>query len=363
MAAGGLALCLALAAPAEADKGRDRVWIGKAALEPAQVVPVRAQSARLPLANPGRPTFDLRVAQALLIAQLPPADSEPRSSDWMTDFRSLDGSEVAAETVEPEFQELDDADADFEEADFEDSEFEDDGVNDIDPLEAINRPIFEANLFLDRWVLRPVTRVYIETVPAPGRRGVSNFLQNLKSPVILFNDLLQGEFSRAGATFGRFFINSFFGLAGLVDTADALGLPGHTEDFGQTLGSYGIGGKPYIMLPLFGPSNPRDAIGRVGDIVFDPLTYLTPDALSEVESGINLVNDRAKVIKATDALESTSIDYYAAVRSFYYQNRDFEISNGRKKEASPSPVVLEEQDDLYEDLDDEELETLDDLRL
>ena len=350
LAVAGLALVLAASAPAKADRGRDSVWLGTPA-KPVAKAPQRRQAARLSLAEPGRPTFDLRAARHLLIAQLPPADDRPESKDWMTDFRSLDGSEVAVDTVDPEFEDIEDSDADFE----------DDPVSDIDPLESINRPIFEANLFLDRWILRPVTRVYIETVPAPGRRGVSNFLDNLRTPVILFNDLLQGEFSRAGATFGRFFINSFFGLAGLVDTADALGLPGHSEDFGQTLGSYGMGGKPYLMLPLFGPSNPRDAIGKVGDIVFDPLTYLTPDALSEVETGIKMVSDRSKVIKETDSLESTSIDYYAAVRSFYYQNRDFEISNGRAK--TPSPVVLEDQG-LYDDLEDEELEGLEeDLQL
>ena len=268
------------------------------------------------------------------------------------EFRPLDETEIVA----PADSEPEASDPDLDE------NYDLDEEADIDPLEAINRPIFEANLFLDRWLLRPVTRVYIETVPQPGRRGVSNFLQNLRTPVILLNDLFQGEMSRAGATFGRFFFNTFFGLAGLVDVADVVGLPGHEEDFGQTLGSYGIGDKPYLMLPLIGPSNPRDLVGRVGDIFMDPLTYLTPDELSEFETGINLVSDRADVIKDTDALEASSIDYYAAVRSFYFQNRAFEVSNGRV--TAPGPETLDDSEDLYDGLEDEDLSGLEeDLQL
>ncbi|MCP4250892.1 MAG: VacJ family lipoprotein, partial [bacterium] len=121
-----------------------------------------------------------------------------------------------------------------------------------DPLEGINRPIFEMNLTLDRYIMRPVTRMYMEA-PQPARNGVSNVLDNLQSPVILVNDLLQGEMSRAGATFGRFFINSVFGVLGLFDLADEMGLPGHDEDFGQTLASYGVDPGPYVVLPFLGP--------------------------------------------------------------------------------------------------------------
>ena len=346
---GALAAFMLAAPVAEADRGRDPVWLGNIS-EKAPVEAAPLQSVRLALSDPARPTFDLRSARRLLLAQLPTEEE-----DLVPEFRPLGETRSIPAQEDPE--------SDVEAIEIEDFDSDvDSNVDDIDPLEAINRPIFEANLFLDRWFLRPVTRVYIETVPQPGRRGVSNFLQNLRSPVILFNDFLQGEMSRAGATFGRFFINTFFGFAGLVDTADALGLPGHEEDFGQTLGSYGVGDQPYLMLPLIGPSNPRDLVGRVGDIIMDPLTYLTPDELSEIETGINTVSDRADVIGDTDTLEATSIDYYAAVRSFYFQNRDFEISNGRKE--APAPDELEDVDELYDGLDDEDLESLDqDLQL
>ena len=216
-----------------------------------------------------------------------------------------------------------------------------------DPLEFINRPMFTANLTLDRYVMRPITRVYVETVPEPGRNGLANLLDNFKSPVILINDLLQGEMSRAGSTFGRFFINTLLGFAGTVDVAEAMGLPGHDEDFGQTLASYGVGGKPYVVLPIFGPSNPRDAFGAVADTAIDPLTFLTPAKLKPAQAGAGILSGRERILEDTDTLEATSVDFYSAVRSFYYQNRNFEISNGREPPSEAEPAG----GDLYDGLE------------
>lgn len=202
-----------------------------------------------------------------------------------------------------------------------------------DPLEDVNRPIFEMNLALDRYFFRPVTRMYMEA-PRPARTGVSNVLDNLETPVILVNDLLQGEMSRTGATFGRFFINTVFGLGGLFDLAGEMGLPRHGEDFGQTLASYGVGPGPYVMLPFLGPSNARDAVGFAFDSVIDPSNVVIPAGASVAVTGVSLVDGRSRTIDETETLEATSLDLYAAVRSLYNQNREFEIRNGRQADEA-----------------------------
>ena len=291
---------------------------------------LEAVLAQAPPSEPGyRPTFGLAQAGAVLLAQ---ADSP--APDVLGDideeaFDEEDFSDLLDETAIPEAS---------------------------DPLEGVNRVIFDANLALDRWLLRPVTRIYVETVPEPGRNGVANLLANVNSPITFVNDILQGEMSRAGTTFGRFFINTVFGLGGMIDVAEELGLPGHTEDFGQTLGSYGVGGNPYLVLPIFGPSSPRDAIGRGVDILTDPLTHTVPTGLGRIKTGVQLISDRERILDETDTLEATSVDFYAAIRSFYYQNREFEIANGREI-VRPAPGT-EIEEDLYDDIDDEELEDL-----
>ncbi len=261
-----------------------------------------------------RPTFNLQLAHALFLAQGEADD--PASGQILfdeEDFMSADEDEGLSDLLdENEQQEID------------------------DPLEGFNRPMFEVNLFLDRWILRPVTRIYRETMPQPGRDGIANAIDNINSPVTFVNDILQGEMSRAGTTLGRFFINSFFGVAGLFDTAGAMGLPGHEEDFGQTLGTYGVGGNPFIMLPVIGPTNPRDMVGKAADIAADPQTWVLPAGLARIKTGVELVSDREQILDETDALEATSVDYYAAVRSLYMQNREFEISNeGEGKPRDP----------------------------
>ncbi|MDD9913551.1 MAG: VacJ family lipoprotein, partial [Rhodospirillaceae bacterium] len=124
-----------------------------------------------------------------------------------------------------------------------------------DPLEPINRGIFVFNQALDEMFLKPAARLYINIVPEGGRTAVSNIINNLKTPVTLANDLLQGEPDRAQTTIARFMVNTIFGFGGVADVATDLGVPGHSEDFGQTAATYGVGGGPYLMLPFFGPSN------------------------------------------------------------------------------------------------------------
>src|SRR5579872_3529001 len=139
-----------------------------------------------------------------------------------------------------------------------------------DPLEPLNREVFDINLFLDRNLLKPVAQAYVAVVPEFGRNAIEHFFYNLGEPVIFANDILQGEFKRADTVVGRFLFNSTFGLGGLLDLASEEGLERQTGDFGQTLYSWGVPDGPYLVLPFFGPSNPRDGIGLGVDGYADP---------------------------------------------------------------------------------------------
>jgi phospholipid-binding lipoprotein MlaA len=202
-----------------------------------------------------------------------------------------------------------------------------------DPLEDVNRYFFSLDMALDDAVFKPTAYAYRYIVPKPGRRGIRNALNNLESPVIFANDILQGEMGRAGNTTARFLINSTLGIAGLFDVAKSMGIRRHTEDFGQTLAvDGGLGGGPYLVLPIFGPSNLRDLTGKLVDIVFDPMTWMGGSNAEAVAIGryvLDAISEREANIEAFDEIERTSIDLYAQVRSIYYQHRQAEIKNGR----------------------------------
>lgn len=202
-----------------------------------------------------------------------------------------------------------------------------------DPLEPMNRYFFELNRFFDTILLKPVATWYDGVVPEPGRDGVRNFLDNLRSPVILANDVLQGEWDRAGTTIGRFGINTTVGVLGLFDPATSWGLPKHSEDFGQTLALYGTPEGPYIFLPVLGPAPPRDLTGFVVDQFFDPLTYIYWDRAKTVPVTrfvVNGIDQRARSLDTLDQIERTSVDHYATVRNLYRQIRKNEIANGQR---------------------------------
>jgi phospholipid-binding lipoprotein MlaA len=215
-----------------------------------------------------------------------------------------------------------------------------------DELEPFNRTVFDVNMGLDKAILKPVAYVYKEAMPQEGREAVGSFLSNLRTPVILANDLMQGEWGRAGDTFMRFLANSTFGLGGLVDVAADMGFPKHDEDFGQTLAVWGVQEGPYLMLPVFGPSNPRDAFGRVVDLAMDPLSWFAPSPWGMVRFGTTATHVRADHYDELNDLEKSSLDFYAAIRSLYRQKRNDEIRNGGTSElpglfltraVSPSP--------------------------
>jgi phospholipid-binding lipoprotein MlaA len=200
-----------------------------------------------------------------------------------------------------------------------------------DPYEATNRVIFDLNLKIDSLTLRPTAERYSAYVPEAVRDSLRNALDNLHAPVVFANDLLQGEPARAGTIAGHFLINSTLGLGGLFDVAGRHDLPSHDEDFGQTLAVWGAGEGPYIVLPLLGPSSPRDATGKAVDIALDPTVYLKikRHLLWEgTRQYLNFVDTRARSLEALDGIERDSLDFYAAVRSLYRQNRAFQIRNG-----------------------------------
>jgi phospholipid-binding lipoprotein MlaA len=206
-----------------------------------------------------------------------------------------------------------------------------------DPFEHTNRTVFDLNSRLDRAVAKPVAKFYNHAVPQFARTGIHNFLTNLDRPVTFGNDLLQGEGSRAAETFGRFTVNTTLGVGGLVDVATRLGIPEHNEDFGQTLGVYGVGEGPYLVLPFMGPNPPRDLTGDVVDIFIDPTTYIKfhgSDTWYAVRSSVSVLDLRAGNIDTLEQIEHSSIDVYATMRNLYRQYRNAEIRNGAPETGS-----------------------------
>lgn len=210
-----------------------------------------------------------------------------------------------------------------------------------DPAEPTNRAIFAGNQFVDHNALQPVARAYEDHVPSRVRKSLHNFVSNLKEPEIAVNDTLQANFGRAWNTTQRFVINSTVGGAGLFDVASDWDRPHHDADFGQTLGVWGIGTGPSVQLPLFGPSNVRDTVGKVGDFLADPLNFIPGGAMSTIGSagsGVGVLDGRADMLSTTDALEKTSVDYYAALRSMQAQRRAALVEEG--KAGGPPGVII-----------------------
>lgn len=194
-----------------------------------------------------------------------------------------------------------------------------------DPLEDVNRAIFDFNLFFDRNLLKPVATAYRDYLPIEVRNSVQNFLNNLYTPEILMNDVLQGEPLLATQTAGRFFINTTLGIGGLIDIAGQNGIPYHSADLGQTLGVWGLPPGPYLMAPVLGPFDFRDAVGYAGDALVDPLNRFTNgegyNFVTYTRSATSGVDTRSRNVEALDRVEATSLDYYAEIRSIYLQRR------------------------------------------
>ena len=223
--------------------------------------------------------------------------------------------------------------------DFETSKVEDEIY---DPFEPVNRAIFSFNNVADRVVLEPVAKGY-KKLPSPIQSGISNFLSNLRAPLVVVNQLLQGQGENAIQSSGRFIINSTVGLLGVFDVAEKIGIEEKEEDFGQTLATWGVGDGFYIVLPLFGPSNIRDTSGMLITMVTDPINaYAVSEGeawLVPMRTAANAVDQRSKIIDEVNALRDNSVDYYAAVRSSYYQNRKAAIANLDDSELTPLPLI------------------------
>ncbi len=208
-----------------------------------------------------------------------------------------------------------------------------------DPFEPTNREIFDFDVKLDHAVARPVAKFYRSVLPQEAREGVHNALDNLNSPVVLVNDVLQGEGEKAGNTIGRFFINSTIGLAGLIDVAGKMGIPGHENDFGITLGKGGAAEGSYLVLPFVGPRPPRDLVGSGVDIAFDPLTYMSwnnSTLYMVIRGGLGVLDSRAANIDSVESIERSSIDFYASTRSLYRQNRNAQIRGDAANQDLPN---------------------------
>ncbi|MFC3027187.1 MULTISPECIES: MlaA family lipoprotein [Roseomonadaceae] len=212
-----------------------------------------------------------------------------------------------------------------------------------DPLEPMNRAAYFVHDGIDTLVLRPAAEIYRVFLPPEVRTAIRNVLANLRTPVILVNDLLQGETQRAATTTGRFLVNTTVGIGGIFDRATDFGLLGHTEDFGQTLAVWGAPEGPYLFIPVLGPSSPRDVAGFAGDVAMNPLTYVggeTVDAITITRTGATALDTREGLIEPIDQVRATSLDPYATIRSAYRQRRVVEIRNEPTGAAATSDLGI-----------------------
>ena len=196
-----------------------------------------------------------------------------------------------------------------------------------DPYEATNRKIYNFNDAIDRNVLQPVARGYVDVTPKPVRSGVTNFFGNVSYLNVITNDLLQGKGGQFLSDSGRFIVNSTIGLGGLFDPAKEMGLNAHDEDLGQTFGVWGAGEGAYLNLPFMGPSSFRDAPGFLSAMLLNPLTYLNAVVTIPL-SVVNAVNTRANLLEATNIRDQAALDPYTFVREAYRQQREFKIYDG-----------------------------------
>ena len=223
-----------------------------------------------------------------------------------------------------------------------------------DPVEPMNRGIYKFNNGFHKVILTPISTVYTTIVPKFLRDRLRSFLDNLDSPVILINDVLQGNGKRASDTLGRFVLNSTIGIGGLFDPATDLGIQKHSEDFGQTLAVWGVKDGGYMMIPVYGPSTARDGLGLIVDLVMDPVTWLLKadhkGYWSWPRLGASGLDNYSRDLDLLTDLRKNSVDGYVTLRTYYRQNREFQIRNG----APASQEEQQKQDELFDEFDNED---------
>jgi phospholipid-binding lipoprotein MlaA len=203
-----------------------------------------------------------------------------------------------------------------------------------DPLEPFNRAMHSFNDGVDRVALKPLAQGYQAIAPRPVQTGVSNFYSNLDDVTVLANNLLQFKVEQAASDLLRISVNSTFGLLGLIDIATPMGLKKHNEDFGQTLGRWGVGSGPYLVLPFFGPSSFRDGVGLAADIATTDLVYQIEDIPTRNGTvAVRVISRRADLMEAKKAIEEAALDNYEFTRDFYLERREALVQDGRPRPA------------------------------
>ncbi len=213
------------------------------------------------------------------------------------------------------------------------------GGNPADPLEPLNRVVFSFNDAADKAVIKPVARAYRAVLPGAVRTGVSNFFSNLEDVWISVNDVLQGKFQQGIDDLGRVLFNSTFGIAGIFDFASELGFQKHNEDFGQTLGSWGVGSGAYLVLPILGPSSVRDGFGLLLDTQADLVFYVDGVPVHNSLYGTRALSTRANLLDASSVIDQAALDKYSFVRDAWLQRRRNLVHDG------DPPREREEPDD------------------
>ncbi len=213
-----------------------------------------------------------------------------------------------------------------------------------DPWEKFNRKVHTFNNAVDHAIARPLARAYVAAIPRPVRLGVGNFFDNLRQPLTMVNQFLQGRPRDATQTFGRFLLNSTVGIGGIFDPASDLKMKRRSEDFGQTLGTWGWRRSRYLELPFFGPRTVRDVVGLAGDLPLSPVRQIEDDKTRIFLQGLNLVDTRAQLL-SLDSLREGAVDDYALVRDSWLQRRNYQIESHRTQKPAEEELPEYLQDE------------------